>query len=108
MAALLNFAGHTRLVAQLYAANYALCVALYAHFVQTSLWDALWWVTTVWFTTGNGLFLHHATAGRLVVMYTLVSSHVLILLFTANFIAKLTRHKRHIERHGETSKITSE
>jgi hypothetical protein len=60
---------------------------------KSTLGDALWWCTVTWFTVGYGDTIPLTGYGRLFGIFAIVSSHLLIILVTANFVAKLTQFK---------------
>lgn len=60
---------------------------------KASLGDALWWRTVTWFTVGYGDTVPLTGWGRVFGIYAIVSSHVLIVLVTANFVAKLSQYR---------------
>lgn len=99
--AFLNFVSSTRRIAGLYVANFLFCTIVFMIEQGASLLDALWWCTQTWFTVGYGDHIPGSTAGKLFTMYTIVSSHVLIVLITANFVILLSRYrnKRHARQY---------
>ena len=90
---LLKFASHTKLTASLYALDYVLCTFLYMALEKASFGDALWWCTVTWFTVGYGDTVPLTGWGRLFGMYAIISSHLLIILVTANFVSKLSQYR---------------
>lgn len=90
---LLKFASHTKLTASLYLLDYVLCTIGYMLLEKSTLGDALWWCTVTWFTVGYGDTIPLTGFGRLFGIFAIVSSHLLIILVTANFVAKLTQFK---------------
>ncbi|MBL8121810.1 two pore domain potassium channel family protein [Candidatus Saccharibacteria bacterium] len=91
--ALLKFASHTKLTLSLYIADYIICTIGYMLLEKATLGDALWWCTVTWFTVGYGDTIPLTGYGRLFGIFAIVSSHLLIILVTANFVAKLTQYK---------------
>ncbi|MBP7857966.1 ion transporter, partial [Candidatus Saccharibacteria bacterium] len=55
--------------------------------------DALWWCTVTWFTVGYGDLYPLTGYGRLFGMYVIISSHIFIVLLTANVVAKLSQYR---------------
>ena len=99
--ALLDFFSRTRRIAALYVANFLFCTVVYMIAEHVSLLDALWWCTQTWFTVGYGDHIPGSLEGKLFTIYTIVSSHILIVLITANFVILLSRYrnKRHAHRY---------
>ncbi len=99
--AFLDFVSQTRRIAALYLANFFFCTVVYMVAEHVSLLDALWWCTQTWFTVGYGDHIPSSLEGKLFTMYTIVSSHVLIVLITANFVILLSRYrnKRHAHQY---------
>lgn len=93
-----------RVVALLYAANFVICTLGFMHIEQHGIINAVWWSTVTWFTVGYGDLLPLTDRGKLFTIYAIVSSHVLIILLTANFISRLSmvRNSRY-KRHGIAS-----
>ena len=89
----MRFTSHTKLTAGLYVADYILCVFIFMFLESKSLLDAIWWCTVTWFTVGYGDMYPLTTPGRVFAIYAIVSSHILIVLVTANFVAKLSQYK---------------
>ncbi len=61
---------------------------------HATLGDALWWCTVTWFTVGYGDSVPLTGYGRIFGMFAFISSHVLIILVTANFISKLSQYRK--------------
>ncbi len=99
--ALLDFVSSTRRIAALYVGNFIFCVLVFMVAVHRSFMDALWWCTQTWFTVGYGDHVPMSAEGKLFTIYTIISSHILIILITANFVIKLSRYrnKRHATTH---------
>ena len=99
--ALLQFVSSTRRVAGLYIANFIFCTLVFMAAERQNLFDSLWWCTVTWFTVGYGDFVPKSFEGRLFTMYAIISSHILIVLITANFVIKLSRFRdhRHAKKH---------
>lgn len=102
----LDFVSSTRRIAALYVFNFFFCTFVYMTAEHVSLLDALWWATQTWFTVGYGDHIPQSVLGKLFTMYTIISSHILIVLITANFVIKLSRYrnKRHAHRHNFCTK----
>lgn len=98
---LLNHLSNTRLVATLYVANFFLCTIIFMIFESHDFFNALWWCTVTWFTVGYGDLYPQSIGGKLFTMYTIISSHVLILVLTTNIVIKISRfrNKRHVRKH---------
>ena len=90
---LLKFASHTKLTASIYLADYFICTLGYMIIEKASIGDALWWCTVTWFTVGYGDTVPLTGWGRVFGIYAIVSSHILIVLMTANFVAKLSQYR---------------
>lgn len=63
---------------------------------KSSLGDALWWCTVTWFTVGYGDSVPLTGYGRVFGIFAIISSHVLIILVTANFISKLSQYRKDV------------
>lgn len=90
---LLKFASHTKLTASLYILDFVLCTYVFMLIEHRSLLDSIWWCTVTWFTVGYGDLYSLTEHGRIFSMFAIISSHVLIVLVTANFVAKLSQHR---------------
>lgn len=101
---IMRFTSHTKLTAGLYVADYILCVFIFMFLESKSLLDAIWWCTVTWFTVGYGDMYPLTTPGRVFAIYAIVSSHILIVLVTANFVAKLSQYKLEASRLEEQQK----
>lgn len=62
-------------------------------FENKPIGDALWWCTVTWFTVGYGDLYPLTGYGRLFGMYVIISSHIFIVLLTANVVAKLSQYR---------------
>ena len=91
---LLRFASHTKLMFALYILDFFFCTIGYMFLENATLGDSLWWCTVTWFTVGYGDSVPLTGYGRLFGMFAIISSHVLIILVTANFISKLTQYRK--------------
>lgn len=98
---LLKFVSSTRRIAGLYIVNFLFCTLVYMLAEHVSGLDALWWCTQTWFTVGYGDHIPASVEGKIFTIYTIISSHILIILITANFVIKLSRfrNKRHAHNH---------
>ena len=56
---------------------------------RKSILDAIWWCTVTWFTVGYGDLYPITPKGKLFTIFAIVSSHILKILLTANFITHL-------------------
>ena len=91
---LFYIASHTKLTALLYVINFVGCTAAFAIMEQRPLDDAIWWIVTTWFTVGYGDLYPLTHNGKFLAIYTIMSSHVLIILLTANFISRLSLYRK--------------
>ncbi len=90
---LLRIASHTKLIFALYILNFISCTLLFMLFENKPIGDALWWCTVTWFTVGYGDLYPLTGYGRLFGMYVIISSHIFIVLLTANVVAKLSQYR---------------
>jgi hypothetical protein len=90
----LRLLGSWRLIAVLYVFNFMLCAWLYASVEQHPFFNSLWWTTVTWYTIGYGDMYPLTHHGKMIAMYTIVSSHVLIILLTANFVSRVSRARK--------------
>ena len=99
--ALLDFVSSTRRIALLYVGNVLFCLIVYMLAEHVSFLEAMWWCTQTWFTVGYGDHIPFSLEGKVFTIYTIVSSHILIVLLTANFVVMLSRYrnKRHAHRY---------
>jgi voltage-gated potassium channel len=91
---LFYIASHTKLTALLYLINFTACTLAFTAIENKPLDDAIWWIVTTWFTVGYGDLYPLTHNGKLLAIYTIISSHVLIILLTANFISKLSLYRK--------------
>ena len=97
----LRFASHTKLIAVLYVVNFIFCAQVFHALEHRSWFDSIYWCMATWFTVGYGDIFPHSHAGKVFSIYAIISSHVLIILLTANFIAKMSQYRKEIRRLGE-------
>ncbi len=90
---LLRLASHTKLIFALYITNFLVCTTLFMLLEHKSFGDSLWWCTVTWFTVGYGDLYPLSGYGRLFGMYVIISSHIFIVLLTANVVAKLSQYR---------------
>ena len=90
---LLRLGSHTKLIFALYIFNFIICTLLFMVFENKPIGDALWWCTVTWFTVGYGDLYPLTGYGRLFGMYVIISSHIFIVLLTANVVAKLSQYR---------------
>lgn len=90
---LLRLASHTKLIFALYIFNFIACTLLFMLLEHKPIGDALWWCTVTWFTVGYGDLYPLTGFGRLFGMYVIISSHIFIVLLTANVVAKLSQYR---------------
>ena len=90
---LLWLASHTKLIFALYILNFVACTLLFMVLEDKPIGDALWWCTVTWFTVGYGDLYPLTGYGRLFGMYVIISSHIFIVLLTANVVAKLSQYR---------------
>lgn len=90
---LLRLASHTKLIFALYITNFLFCSVFFMFLEHRPLSDALWWCTVTWFTVGYGDLYPLTGYGRLFGMYVIMSSHIFIVLLTANVVAKLSQYR---------------
>ncbi len=90
----LRLLGSWRLIAALYVLNFLLCATLYAAVEHHPFFNSLWWTTVSWFTVGYGDMYPLTHQGKMVAMYTIFTSHILIILLTANFVSHLSRARK--------------
>jgi uncharacterized membrane protein len=105
---LLRFASHTKLTATLYLLDFVICTFGYMLIEKASLGDALWWCTVTWFTVGYGDSVPLTGWGRVFGIYAIVSSHILIVLVTANFVAKLSQYRSDAIAASRAEEITED
>ena len=85
----MHYAGNFWLVLALYIGNFIFCTWAFMLWEKKSVLDAVWWCTVTWFTVGYGDLYPSTEKGKLFTIMAIISSHILIILLTANFITHL-------------------
>ena len=103
-----HYASSLRLTLIAYIADYVFCMMVFMIMERGNFVDALWFCTVTWFTVGYGDMVPTTDIGKLFTIYAIISSHILIILLTANFVNKLAHVRAYYNRQEERDALDSE